>query len=99
MEVVNRGKYIFPYMPDSAGTVSVFGEAITSPTDMVARVGNLGLTVIAAFAFFAATVGINMKNIAACYSAVEPLFVCSCVGTDGIQWFATKSRACKGKSS
>jgi len=44
----------------TAGTVSVFGEAITSPTDMVARVGNLGLTVIAAFAFFAATIGINM---------------------------------------
>ena len=44
----------------TAGTVSVFGEAITSPTDMVARVGNLGLTIIAAFAFFAATIGINM---------------------------------------
>jgi len=44
----------------TAGTVSVFGEAITSPTEMVARVGNLGLTVIAAFAFFAATIGINM---------------------------------------
>ena len=44
----------------TAGTVSVFGETITNPTDMVARVGNLGLTVIAAFAFFAATIGINM---------------------------------------
>ena len=44
----------------TAGTVSVFGEALTSPTEMVARVGNLGLTVIAAFAFFAATIGINM---------------------------------------
>jgi len=44
----------------TAGTVSVFGEAITSPTDIIARVGNLGLTVIAAFAFFAATIGINM---------------------------------------
>ena len=44
----------------TAGTVSVFGEAITSPTEIVARVGNLGLTVIAAFAFFAATIGINM---------------------------------------
>ena len=44
----------------TAGTVSVFGEAITSPTDMVARVGHLGLTIIAAFAFFAATIGINM---------------------------------------
>ena len=44
----------------TAGTVSVFGETITNPTDMVARVGHLGLTVIAAFAFFAATIGINM---------------------------------------
>jgi NCS1 family nucleobase:cation symporter-1 len=44
----------------TAGTVSVFGETITNPTDMVERVGNLGLTVIAAFAFFAATIGINM---------------------------------------
>ena len=44
----------------TAGTVSVFGETITNPTDIVARVGNLGLTVIAAFAFFAATIGINM---------------------------------------
>jgi len=44
----------------TAGTVSVFGETITNPTDMVARVGNLGLTIIAAFAFFSATDGINM---------------------------------------
>jgi len=44
----------------TAGTVSVFGETITNPTDIVARVGSLGLTVIAAFAFFAATIGINM---------------------------------------
>jgi len=44
----------------TAGTVSVFGEAITNPTDIVARVGSLGLTIIAAFAFFAATIGINM---------------------------------------
>ena len=44
----------------TAGTVSVFGETITNPTDMVERVGHLGLTIIAAFAFFAATIGINM---------------------------------------
>jgi len=44
----------------TAGTVSVFGEAITNPTEIVGRVGNLGLTTIAAFAFFAATIGINM---------------------------------------
>jgi len=44
----------------TGGTISIFGEYVANPTDMVARVDNLGLTVIAAFAFFAATVGINM---------------------------------------
>jgi len=44
----------------TAGTVSVFGETLTNPTEIVARVGHLGLTIIAAFAFFAATIGINM---------------------------------------
>ena len=44
----------------TGGTISIFGEYIASPTDMVAKVDNLLLTIIAAFAFFAATVGINM---------------------------------------
>ena len=44
----------------TAGTVAVFGETLTNPTEIVERVGNLGLTVVAAFAFFAATIGINM---------------------------------------
>jgi NCS1 family nucleobase:cation symporter-1 len=44
----------------TAGTVVVFGETLTNPTDIVAKVDNLGLTIIAAFAFFAATIGINM---------------------------------------
>tara|TARA_B100000686_G_scaffold24601_1_gene23327 strand:+ start:6 stop:1322 length:1317 start_codon:yes stop_codon:yes gene_type:complete len=44
----------------TAGTVAVFGETLTNPTDIVDRVGHLGLTVIAAFAFFAATIGINL---------------------------------------
>ena len=44
----------------TAGSVVVFGETLTNPTDMVERVDHLGLTVIAAFAFFAATIGINM---------------------------------------
>ncbi len=44
----------------TAGTVVVFGETLTNPTDMVERVGHLGLTIVAAFAFFAATIGINM---------------------------------------
>jgi len=44
----------------TGGTIAIFGEYIASPTDMVAKVDNLFLTIIAAFAFFAATVGINM---------------------------------------
>ncbi|NQD94235.1 NCS1 family nucleobase:cation symporter-1 [Pseudomonas sp. CrR25] len=44
----------------TAGTVVVFGETLTNPTDIVARVDNLTLTVIAALTFFAATVGINL---------------------------------------
>jgi len=44
----------------TAGTVVIFGETMTNPTDMVAKVDNLGLTIVAAFAFFTATVGINM---------------------------------------
>ena len=44
----------------TAGTVVVFGETLTNPTDIVERVDHLGLTVVAAFAFFTATIGINM---------------------------------------
>ena len=44
----------------TAGTVVVFGETITNPTDMVAKVDSLALSILAAFAFFTATVGINM---------------------------------------
>ncbi len=44
----------------TGGAVVVFGETLTNPTDMVERVGSLPLTIVAAFAFFTATVGINM---------------------------------------
>lgn len=44
----------------TAGTVSIFGEALTNPTDIVSRVDNILLTIVAAFVFFAATVGINL---------------------------------------
>ena len=43
----------------TAGTVVVFGETLTNPTDIVARIDNVTLTVVAAITFFAATVGIN----------------------------------------
>jgi len=44
----------------TAGTMSIWGEAITNPTDIVARVDSLPLTLVAAIMFFAATVGINL---------------------------------------
>jgi len=44
----------------TGGTIAIFGEYIAEPTQMVAKVDNLFLTIVAAFAFFAATVGINM---------------------------------------
>lgn len=44
----------------TAGTVVVFGAPLTNPTDIVAAVGSLPLTIVAAIAFFLATVGINL---------------------------------------
>jgi len=44
----------------TGGTIVVFGEYIKQPVDMVAKVDSMFLTVVAAFAFFAATIGINM---------------------------------------
>jgi NCS1 family nucleobase:cation symporter-1 len=44
----------------TGGTIAVFGEYIEQPLDMVKKVDNMLLTIIAVFAFFAATVGINM---------------------------------------
>ena len=35
----------------TGGKIAIFGEYVASPTDMVAKVDNLGLTIIAAFAF------------------------------------------------
>lgn len=44
----------------TAGTLVMFGEPLTNPSDIVARVDAVPLTIISAFTFFAATVGINM---------------------------------------
>jgi len=44
----------------TGGSIALFGEYIAQPTEMVAKVDNIFLTLVAAFAFFAATVGINM---------------------------------------
>ncbi|TFH86045.1 NCS1 family nucleobase:cation symporter-1 [Billgrantia azerbaijanica] len=44
----------------TAGTLALFGETLTNPSDIIARVDALPLTIVAALTFFAATVGINL---------------------------------------
>ncbi|MHA6345576.1 NCS1 family nucleobase:cation symporter-1 [Roseivivax sp. CAU 1761] len=57
---VSLAVFSFLAMFTTAGTVVLFGEALTNPSEIVARVDSLTLTVIAALTFFAATVGINL---------------------------------------
>jgi NCS1 family nucleobase:cation symporter-1 len=44
----------------TAGSAVLYGDLLTNPAEMVARVDNVWLTVVAALTFFAATVGINL---------------------------------------
>jgi NCS1 family nucleobase:cation symporter-1 len=58
--LLNIALFSFMALMITAGTVVIFGEVMTNPTDMVAKVDNLFFTIMAAFVFFTATVGINM---------------------------------------
>src|SRR5690606_8815029 len=44
----------------TAGTVVLFGETLTNPSDIVARVDNLWFTIVATLTFFSASVGVNL---------------------------------------
>jgi len=44
----------------SAGTIALFGEHLSNPTEVIARIGSTPLTIVAALTFFVATVGINV---------------------------------------
>lgn len=57
---INLAFFSFIALFVTAGTVVLFGEQLTNPSDIVARVDNLLLTIVAALTFFAATVGINV---------------------------------------
>ncbi|ALF60232.1 NCS1 family nucleobase:cation symporter-1 [Psychrobacter urativorans] len=57
---INMFFFSFIALVITAGTLVVFGEALTNPSDIVERVNAVPLTVVAALTFFAATVGINM---------------------------------------
>jgi len=57
---VNMVVFSFLALVITAGTVALFGERLTNPTEIVERVDSLTLTVVAAIIFFTATVGINL---------------------------------------
>ncbi len=57
---VNMFFFSFIALIITAGTLVIFGEALTNPSDIVEKVNTLPLTIVAALTFFAATVGINM---------------------------------------
>ncbi len=57
---LNVAFFSFIALVITAGTVVLFGERLTNPTEIIERVDYLPLTIIAAITFFAATVGINL---------------------------------------
>jgi nucleobase:cation symporter-1, NCS1 family len=63
----------------TAGSVAVFGEALTDPVEIVARIGNVWVTLIGAITFIVATIGINVvaNFVSASYdlSNVAPKYV------------------------
>ena len=63
----------------TAGAIAVFGEAITDPVEIVARIDNVWVTVIGAVTFVIATIGINVvaNFVSASYdlSNVAPKYI------------------------
>ncbi len=57
---VNVAFFSFIALIITAGTMVLFGEALTNPSEIVERVDSVTLTIVAALTFFAATVGINL---------------------------------------
>nr|WP_236700598.1 NCS1 family nucleobase:cation symporter-1 [Allosalinactinospora lopnorensis] len=57
---VSLALFSFLALVITAGTSVLYGEALTNPADIVERVDNIWLTVVAALTFFIATVGINL---------------------------------------
>ncbi|TBW57627.1 NCS1 family nucleobase:cation symporter-1 [Marinobacter halodurans] len=57
---VNVAFFSFIALIITAGTIVLFGEALTNPAEIVERVDSVPLTIVAALTFFAATVGINL---------------------------------------
>lgn len=53
---INMLFFSFIALVITAGTLVIFGESLTNPSDIVERVDSLPLTIVAALTFFAATV-------------------------------------------
>lgn len=59
---LNIAFFAFIALMVTAGTVAIFGEQLTNPTDIISRVNSFPLTVVAAITFFMATIGINLVS-------------------------------------
>ncbi|OIJ91560.1 nitrate reductase [Streptomyces sp. MUSC 14] len=57
---VNSTAFVVVSVIVTAGSLKAFGQAITDPAELVARVGNTWVLVVAALAFAVATMGVNI---------------------------------------
>ncbi|MEU8688886.1 NCS1 family nucleobase:cation symporter-1 [Streptomyces sp. NPDC048665] len=57
---VNSTAFVVVSVIVTAGSLKAFGQAITDPAELVAKVGNTWVLVVAAFAFAVATMGVNI---------------------------------------
>jgi NCS1 family nucleobase:cation symporter-1 len=57
---INSTAFVVVSVIVTAGSLEVFGEAITDPAELVAKVGNTWVLVLAALTFAIATMGVNI---------------------------------------
>ncbi|MEV6837323.1 NCS1 family nucleobase:cation symporter-1 [Streptomyces sp. NPDC051133] len=57
---VNSTAFVVVSVIVTAGSLKAFGQAITDPAELVAKVGNTWVLVVAAFTFAVATMGVNI---------------------------------------
>ncbi|WP_330340688.1 NCS1 family nucleobase:cation symporter-1 [Streptomyces sp. NBC_00557] len=57
---INSTAFVVVSVIVTAGSLKAFGQAITDPAELVAKVGNTWVLVVAAFTFAVATMGVNI---------------------------------------
>jgi NCS1 family nucleobase:cation symporter-1 len=57
---INSTAFVVVSVIVTAGSLEVFGEAITDPAELVAKIGNTWVLVVSAFTFAVATMGVNI---------------------------------------